>query len=96
MRPAVFHVGDSVWIIDGPFVNFIGVVRAVATTPASEIVTVGVGLKDREVPVKLAVYPLARLRSPRLLTAAFAGQEAAPEPVSATLTMYRHKSRLTS
>lgn len=62
MRPAVFHVGDAVRIIDGPFVNFIEVVRAIATTPASEIVTVGVGVKDREVAVKLAVYQLERLR----------------------------------
>jgi transcription antitermination factor NusG len=62
MPPAVFHVGEAVRIIDGPFVNFVGVVRAVATAPAGEIVTVGVGLRGREVPVKVAVYRLERIR----------------------------------
>jgi transcription antitermination factor NusG len=62
MPPAVFHVGESVRIIDGPFVTFIGVVRAIATAPAGEIVTVGVGLKGRKVPVKLAVSRVERLR----------------------------------
>jgi transcription antitermination factor NusG len=61
MPPAVFHVGEAVRIIDGPFVNLVGVVRAVATTPAGEIVTVGVGLQRREEPVKLAVYRLERI-----------------------------------
>ena len=62
MPPAVFHVGEAVRIIDGPFVNFVGVVRAVATTTAGEIVTVGVGLQGREVLEKFAVYRLERIR----------------------------------
>jgi transcription antitermination factor NusG len=62
MPPDIFHVGEAVRIIDGPFVNLVGVVRAVATTPEGDIVTVGVGLQGREVPVKPAVCRLERIR----------------------------------
>ncbi len=56
-----FRVGEAVRILDGPFTNFVGVVRAVATTPAG-LVTVGVGVQDREVPVEVDRYRLERIR----------------------------------
>ena len=56
-----FRVAEAVRILDGPFTNFVGVVRAVATTPAG-LVTVGVGVQDREVPVEVDRYRLERIR----------------------------------
>ena len=46
MAPAEFKVGQAVRILDGPFTNFVGIVRAVATTPAG-LITVGVGWRRR-------------------------------------------------
>ena len=48
-------------ILDGPFTNFVGIVRAVATTPTG-LITVGVGLQGREVPVETDRYRLERIR----------------------------------
>jgi len=61
MAPAEFRVGQAVRILDGPFTNFIGIVRAVATTPAG-LITVGVGLQGREVPVEIDRYRLEQIR----------------------------------
>jgi len=55
-----FQVGEVVRILDGPFTNFVGIVRAVATTAAQ--ITVGVGLQGREVPVEVDRYRLERIR----------------------------------
>ena len=61
MAPAEFKVGQAVRILDGPFTNFVGIVRAVATTPAG-LITVGVGLQGREVPVEIDRYRLEPIR----------------------------------
>jgi len=61
MASGEFRVDDAVRILDGPFTNFVGVVRAVATTPAG-LITVGVGLQGREVPVEVDRYRLERIR----------------------------------
>jgi len=61
MAPAEFRVGQAVRILDGPFTNFVGIVRAVATTPEG-LITVGVGLQGREVPVEIDRYRLEQIR----------------------------------
>jgi len=61
MAPSEFKVGEIVRILDGPFTNFVGIVRAVATTPTG-LITVGVGLQGREVPVETDRYRLERIR----------------------------------
>jgi transcription antitermination factor NusG len=61
MARAEFRVGEAGRILDGPFTNFVGIVRAVPTTPAGPI-TVGVGLQGREVPVEIDRYRLERIR----------------------------------
>ncbi len=61
MASGEFRVDDAVRILDGPFTNIVGVVRAVATTPAG-LITVGVGLQGREVPVEVDRYRLERIR----------------------------------
>ena len=43
MASEEFRVGEAVRILGGPFMNFVGVVRAVATTQTG-LVTVGIGL----------------------------------------------------
>jgi transcription antitermination factor NusG len=58
MASAEFRVGEVVRILDGPFTNFVGVVRAITTAPAG-LVTVGVGLQGREVPVEVDRYRLS-------------------------------------
>jgi transcription termination/antitermination protein NusG len=60
MASAEFQIGEAVRILDGPFTNFVGVVRAVATTPAG-LITVGVGVQGREVPVEVDRYRLERI-----------------------------------
>jgi hypothetical protein len=78
MRPIPARRGPSKWKAAVRFVGIVVlflsvlglmtdllfglVVRAVGTTPAGEVVTVGVGLQGREVPVKIAAYQLERLR----------------------------------
>ena len=61
MAPSEFKVGEIVRILDGPFTNFVGIVRAVATTPTG-LITVGVGLQGREVLVETDRYRLERIR----------------------------------
>ena len=61
MASEEFRVGEAVRILDGPFINFVGVVRAVATTQAG-LITVGIGLQGREVPVEVDRYRLERIR----------------------------------
>ena len=61
MAAAEFRVGEAVRILDGPFTNSVGIVRAVATTSAGPI-TVGVGLQGREVLVEIDRYRLERIR----------------------------------
>ena len=61
MAPSEFKVGEIVRILDGPFTNFVGIVRAVATTPTG-LITLGVGLQGREVPVETDRYRLERIR----------------------------------
>ena len=61
MASEEFRVGEIVRIVDGPFTNFVGIVRAVATMPPS-LITVGVGLQGREVPVEVDCYRLERIR----------------------------------
>ena len=61
MAPSEFKDGEIVRILDGPFTNFVGIVRAVATTPTG-LITVGVGLQGREVPVETDRYRLERIR----------------------------------
>src|SRR2546428_2740517 len=61
MASEEFRVGEAVRILDGPFMNFVGVVRAVATTQTG-LVTVGIGLQGREVPVEVDRYRLERIR----------------------------------
>jgi len=60
MASEEFQVGEVVRILDGPFTNFVGIVRAVATTAGQ--ITVGVGLQGREVPVEVDRYRLERIR----------------------------------
>ena len=61
MAPSEFKVGEVVRILDGPFTNFVGIVRVVATTPP-ELITVGVGLQGREVPVEIDRYRIERIQ----------------------------------
>ena len=56
-----FRVGEAARILDGPFINFVGVVRAVATTQTG-LITVSIGLQGREVPVEVDRYRLERIR----------------------------------
>jgi transcription antitermination factor NusG len=60
MRPfrADFHIGDAVRVLDGPFVNFVGVVRALM--PAT--LTVGIGVKGRDVAVEVDRYRVEHIR----------------------------------
>jgi transcription antitermination factor NusG len=55
------RVGKPVRILEGPFRNFVGIVRAVPTTFAGPI-TVGVGLQGREVSVEVNRYHLERIK----------------------------------
>ena len=61
MAPEEFRVGEAVRILDGPFVNFVGVVRAVATTQTGLFI-VGIGLQGHEVPVEVDRDRLERIR----------------------------------
>ena len=61
MASEEFRVGEAVRILDGPFINFVGVVRAVATIQTG-LITVGIGLQGREVPVEVDRYRLERIR----------------------------------
>ena len=51
MASEEFRVGEAVRIPDGPFVNFVGVVRAVATTQTGLIT---VGIDDSNTPQSIA------------------------------------------
>ncbi len=63
MMASVFRVGEEVRIVDGPFINFVGVVRAVEMRAVeTKMLTIGVGVKGREVIVKLEPYRLERIR----------------------------------
>ncbi|MBI2204666.1 MAG: hypothetical protein HYU41_12525 [Candidatus Rokubacteria bacterium] len=60
MSGEVFRTGEAVRIIDGPFVNFVGVVRAPAT--AAGVVKVEVGVRGRDVMLDVDAFRLERVR----------------------------------
>ena len=57
---AQFEIGQPVRILDGPFVNFVGVVRQTPTT--GDLIRVVVGVRDREVDVEIDRHRLEALR----------------------------------
>ena len=61
MAPEEFRVGETVRILDGPFTNFVGIVRAIATS-ATGLITVGVGVQGREVAVETNGDRLERVK----------------------------------
>jgi transcription antitermination factor NusG len=58
--PEDCRIGDAVRILDGPFANFVGVVRVF--TAATGVVTVGVGVKGRDVAVEVDRYRVEHIR----------------------------------
>ena len=56
-----FQVGDAVRVLEGPFKNFVGVVREVPMT-CTEPITVGIGLQGREIAVEVNRYHVERIR----------------------------------
>jgi transcription antitermination factor NusG len=55
-----FEIGQPVRILDGPFINFVGVVRE--TGPIGDLIRVVVGVRDREVLVDVDQHRLELLR----------------------------------
>jgi transcription termination/antitermination protein NusG len=60
MASAAFSGGEAVRIIDGPFINFVGVVREVQ--PDAARVTVAIGVRGRDVLVDLDYYRREAIR----------------------------------
>jgi transcription termination/antitermination protein NusG len=57
---AHFEIGQPIRILDGPFINFVGVVRDTRTT--GDRIRVLVGVADREVEVDIDRHRLEALR----------------------------------
>jgi transcriptional antiterminator NusG len=61
MTPAgPFTVGDAVRVIDGPFVDLVGIVRTIGAD--TRTVTVDVAVKGRDITVELDWYRIERVR----------------------------------
>lgn len=55
-----FEIGQPVRILDGPFINFTGVVRE--TDTIGDVIRVGVGVRDHELLVDVDRYRAELLR----------------------------------